>query len=148
MIKKLALGVACLGLLFSANSVFACCEVDNPTPILYGYDIKVDVDVCIDSGKPDWFGGDYWDVQALIIQTGQDNEARITQASITETAGIIQEGSDNEATITQSGAYEYALIIQTPNASENGASITQSLNNAAALIIQSGSGNIAYITQD
>lgn len=57
MIKKLALGVVTLGLLFPASSGWTCigigdsCDVKDMTSIEYGYDIKVDVDVCIDAGN-------------------------------------------------------------------------------------------------
>lgn len=152
MIKKLALGVVTLGLLFSASSGWTCigigdsCDVEDMTSIEYGYDIKVDVDVCIDAGNlQGWFGDDFWSARAVILQDGGGNDAGITQRNSSQLAGIVQDGCFNDAWIDQYAANEYALIIQ--EGKGNDAGITQTMQNTAALIIQNGWFNDAWINQ-
>ncbi len=148
MIKKLALGVACLGLLFSTTSGWGCngddiCKVDKPKQIVVGYDIKVDLDICIDPGT---LNDDYWDgVNAFILQNGKENYAVIDQPSTDNKAGIIQSGDSNEGYIYQEGKTEVALILQDGN--HNYGYIWQGLEGANALIIQSGNKNTAEIYQ-
>jgi minor curlin subunit len=157
MLKKLAVGLGCLGLLLGATTMsyagpfgggcICCddlCKVNKPTEINVGYDLNIDIDVCVDAGN---LGGDFWSAHAVIYQSGKDNKAKIEQGKTSEIAGIIQEGDNNRALIEQSGSYEYALILQTPHASKNKASITQSLDGATAIIVQAGMGNTATINQ-
>jgi len=147
MFKKLALALGCLGL-FVATPVFAdgCgydkCYVPDPTSIEVGYDLKIDVDVCVDAGN---LVGDFWSTEAVIYQDGQHNKATIDQNSVSQTAGIIQDGTHNSATISQTGNCDYALILQ--DGTHNTATITQNLAFADALIIQAGSHNSATINQ-
>jgi len=163
MIKKLALGVVTLGLLFSASSVFSfqygggcggccgdICKVDSPTQInvAIGYDLKVDVDVdlCIDPGT---LNDDKWNgVEAFIYQEGDSNQGYITQYNTgTQQAGIAQLGSGNYASIYQSGSLDDAMIIQGRNADRNQAYISQYGCSEDALIIQEGDYNSASIAQ-
>jgi hypothetical protein len=151
MLKKLAVGLGCLGLLLGATTMsFAggcpgdACQVDKPTKINVGYDLNIDIDVCVDAGN---LLSDFWSAHAVIYQSGEDNKAKIRQINTSETAGIIQEGDNNKARIEQWGNNEYALILQTPDAIGNKASITQSLDGATAIIVQAGMGNTATINQ-
>ena len=152
MFKKLAVCLGCLGLLLGATTMsFAgvCsgdgCEVNNPTEINVGYDLNIDIDVCVDAGN--LLFGDFWSAKAVIYQSGEYNKAKIEQRNTSETAGIIQEGDNNKARIEQWGNNEYALILQTPETIGNKASITQSLAGATAIIVQAGTGNAATINQ-
>jgi len=149
MLKKLALALGCLGFLVATTPVFGCfgdkCGVADPTVIDVGYDLNIDVDVCVDAGN--LFPFDFWSAHAVIYQSGKHNEAKIKQTNTSQVAGIIQEGSWNDAEITQSGANEYALILQTPGSYGNDASIMQSLLSATAIIVQTGMWNDATITQ-
>jgi len=150
MFKKLALALGCLGFLV-ATPVFAdgCgydkCYVPDPTSIEVGYDLKIDVDVCVDAGN--LMPRDFWSANAVIYQSGTGNDAEIKQNNTSQVAGIIQEGCWNDAEITQTGLYDYALILQTPGSYKNDASITQSLTDATAIIVQTGMWNDATITQ-
>jgi hypothetical protein len=151
MFKKLAVGLGCLGLLLGATTMsFAgvcsgdVCKVDNPTEINVGYDLNIDIDVCVDAGN---LLSDFWSAKAVIYQSGEYNKAKIEQSNTSEIAGIIQEGDNNKARIEQWGNNEYALILQTPEAIGNKASITQSLAGATAIIVQAGTGNAATINQ-
>jgi len=147
MFKKLALALGCLGFLVATTPVFGICigdvcHVENPKVIEVGYDLNIDVDVCVDAGN---LVGDFWSTEAVIYQDGQHNEATIDQNSVSQTAGIIQDGTHNSATISQTRNCDYALILQ--DGTYNTATITQNLAFADALIIQAGSHNSATINQ-
>ncbi|MCX8042288.1 MAG: hypothetical protein N3A56_07360 [Thermodesulfobacteriaceae bacterium] len=157
MFKKIALGVACLGLLVS-TSVWAngpgggfgggcgggdLCEVKRDLDIHLGLDLKLDLDVCADFGNAK---DDYYSAQAVILQAGEGNEATITQQVTNAQGIIIQVGNDNEAETTQSGAKDFAMTIQVGCLNE--ATIQQGqAGNMAAVIGQYGTSNVATITQ-
>jgi len=155
MLKKLAVGLGCLGLLLGATTMsFAvhygggggcpgdACQVSGAMDVNLGVNLKLDVDVCIDAGN---LNDDYWSTQASIGQYGDENTASIYQTSTSQLAGILQVGDENVAGISQSGAHEYAAIGQ--NGDLNTAYITQTLQGAAAITIQWGNSNTAYISQ-
>jgi len=147
MFKKLAVGLGCLGLLFGATTMsYGCgddhCKVDDPTPIEIGYDVKVDLDVCLDWGNLD---DDFWSTQAVIFQDGEGNTATINQTLTSQLAGIVQIGGGNEAFISQSAEENYALVFQGGNT--NYASVTQTFDHATATVVQLGDGNSAIIIQ-
>ena len=148
MLKKLALALGCLGFLVATTPVFGCfgdkCGVAEPTEINVGYDLNIDVDVCVDAGN---LLLDFWSAKAVIYQSGKHNEAKIKQTNTSQVAGIIQEGSWNEAKITQTASGDYALILQTPQSNHNQASITQTISDATGIIVQAGSHNVALISQ-
>uniref|UniRef100_A0A7V5XFV1 Uncharacterized protein n=1 Tax=Thermodesulfobacterium geofontis TaxID=1295609 RepID=A0A7V5XFV1_9BACT len=149
MLKKLALALGCLGFLVATTPVFGMCigdmcGVEDPKVIDVGYDLNIDVDVCVDAGN---LLLDFWSAKAVIYQSGKHNEAKIKQTNTSQVAGIIQEGSWNEAKITQTASGDYALILQTPGSYGNDASIMQSLLSATAIIVQTGMWNDATITQ-
>jgi hypothetical protein len=149
MLKKLAVGLGCLGLLLGATTMsFAgvcsgdACKVSHAMDVDLGVNLKLDVDVCIDAGN---MYDDFWSTQASIGQYGDENTASITQTSTSQLAGILQVGDGNVAGIDQSGAQEYAAIGQYGDL--NQAYITQTLQGAAAITIQWGNSNIASISQ-
>jgi len=149
MLKKLAVGLGCLGLLLGATTMsFAgcpgcdCCKVDDPISIKIGYDVIVDLDVCLDWGN---LGDDSWSTQAVIYQVGESNTAEISQAYTNDLAGIIQVGNGNEATVSQQAESNYALVFQGGNT--NYASVTQTLDQATATVLQFGNGNSAIVNQ-
>ena len=150
MLKKLALALGCLGFLVATTPVFGMCigdmcGVEDPKVIDVGYDLNIDVDVCVDAGN--LFPVDFWSAHAVIYQSGKHNEAKIKQTNTSQVAGIIQEGSWNEAKITQTASGDYALILQTPQSNHNQASITQTISDATGIIVQAGSHNVALISQ-
>ena len=149
MLKKLALALGCLGFLVATTPVFGCfgdkCGVADPTVIDVGYDLNIDVDVCVDAGN--LFPFDFWSAHAVIYQSGDNNYAKIKQSDTSEIAGIIQKGDSNTAKIYQSGWYDYALILQTPESCGNYAKIVQSLDGATGIIVQTGTSNTAKIYQ-
>jgi minor curlin subunit len=155
MLKKLAVGFGCLGLLLGATTMsFAgggghgggCpgdhCEVSGAMDVELGVNITLDVDVCIDAGN---MNDDNWSTQASIAQYGDENTASITQTSTSQLAGILQVGDGNKAGIGQTGNKEYAAIGQYGDL--NTAYINQTLADAAAIVIQWGNSNTAYINQ-
>jgi len=149
MLKKLALALGCLGFLVATTPVFGMCigdmcGVEDPKVIDVGYDLNIDVDVCVDAGN---LLLDFWSAKAVIYQSGKHNEAKIKQTNTSQVAGIIQEGSWNEAKITQTASGDYALILQTPQSNHNQASITQTISDATGIIVQAGSHNVALISQ-
>lgn len=145
MFKK-ALLAGVLGVFLASGAAMAqcqdCCCVNNPETIEFGYNIKVDLDVCLDWGN---LNDDFWSAQANIYQEGDGNIAGISQTDTSDLAGIVQIGYSNSGGISQSGSNEYALIGQF--GSNNYASIYQTLNGAAAVIIQNGNGNSATVNQ-
>lgn len=159
MLKK-ALLAGLLGVVLVSGSAFAgkggsgggsgggsCpggfCEVTDPVAIEYGYDIKVDLDLCLDFGN---LNDDFTSAQAVIYQEGMGNTAGITQNSDTQLAGIVQIGDSNIGYITQSQTDTFALEVQVGNSNE--AYITQSgFAGATAVIGQFGDNNVASITQ-
>jgi len=158
MLKKLAVGLGCLGLLLGATTMSyavdlpggghggGCpgdaCQVSGAMEVDLGVNLKLDVDVCIDAGN---MNDDFWSTQASIGQYGDENQAYITQSSTTQLTGILQVGEGNVAGISQTGNNEYAAIGQ--NGDLNTAYINQTLPNAAAITIQWGNSNIASISQ-
>jgi hypothetical protein len=156
MLKKLAVGLGCLGLLLGATTMSyafqlgggsgSCpgdaCQVSGAMNVDLGVNLKLDVDVCIDAGNT---YDDFWSTQASIGQYGDENIASITQTSTSQLAGILQVGDENVAGISQNGNNEYAAIGQ--NGDGNTAYINQTLANAAAITIQWGNSNTAVINQ-
>ena len=151
MLKKVVL-TGVLGLLLTTGAAFAggsgggcpgdSCEVDDPIKIELGYDIKVDIDACIDFGNLD---DDFYSIKAGIYQAGTGNIGGITQAATSDFAFIVQMGDYNQAYTTQNGQNQFAATFQ--SGSSNIATITQNLDGASAAIVQIGNSNSASITQ-
>jgi len=162
MFKKLALALGCLIFLLATpvfaeqvtdgggpgDSCICCirdlCKVDNPTKIEVGYDLRIDIDVCVDAGN--LMPRDFWSAQAVIYQSGSGNKAGIIQNDKSQIAGIIQEGNNDVAGIAQCGNNDYALILQY-GGNNNKAGIIQSMSDATGIIVQTGSQNRAIISQ-
>ncbi len=157
MLKK-ALLAGVLGVFLASGAAFAgkgsgggsgggCpgddCKVNNPVSIEYGYDIKVDIDLCLDFGN---LNDDFTSAQAVIYQQGIGNTAGISQNSDTQLAGIVQIGDTNTGYITQTQKDTFALEVQVGNS--NQAYISQmGFAGATAVIGQFGNGNYASISQ-
>lgn len=149
MFKK-ALVLGTLGLMLTSGLVFAggnpcpgdSCQVNNPIKTEFGLNLNVDVDVCVDAGN---IMGDFWSVEALIYQSGDENTASIAQSSVSQTAAVVQLGNLNQGYVTQLATNNYAFTYQAGN--QNYASTYQTLQNAAATILQLGSGNVGSISQ-
>jgi hypothetical protein len=152
MIKK-AIIAGLLGLALTTGVAFGkdpggtcngdTCGVSDVVDVVKGYNIKLDVDVCLDLGNINT--DDFYSTQATIYQEGDQNAARISQNSDNQLAAIIQLGDGNVGEITQTAASAFAIEIQHGNS--NYASITQGLESTSAGIIQLGNGNSASIVQ-
>lgn len=146
MFKKI-LVLGTLGVMLTTGMGFCwcvgdSCQVNDPINTEFGLNLKVDVDVCVDAGN---MMNDFWSVEALIYQAGDQNAASIAQNSVSQTAAVIQLGNSNQGYTTQLATNNYALTYQA--GSQNYASTYQTLQNAAATILQLGSGNVGSISQ-
>ena len=114
--------------------------------VVKGYNIKLDVDVCLDLGNIDKDKEDFYSTQATIYQEGNQNQAGISQNSNNQLAAIIQLGGGNYGEIAQT-ASQAAFAIEIQYGNSNVAYITQGLESTSAGIIQQGNGNSASIVQ-
>jgi len=113
--------------------------------VVKGYNIKLDVDVCLDLGNID--KDDFYSTQATIYQEGNRNAAGISQNSDNQLAAIIQLGGGNYGEIAQTASQADFAAIEIQYGNSNVAYIIQGLESTSAGIIQQGNKNFASIVQ-
>ena len=155
MIKK-AIIAGLLGLALTTGVAFGkdpggtcpddtCGVSGGVVDVVKGYNIKLDVDVCLDLGNI-VEKGDFYSTQATIYQEGNQNGAVISQNSNNQLAAIIQLGGGNYGEIAQT-ASQAAFAIEIQYGNSNVAYIIQGLESTSAGIIQQGNKNFASIVQ-